>query len=90
MHGRDHTQEQERAPLARALRRSPSRSVVSPPAPEAIEAVTENPEPASSRYKRPQPHPTRSGTVRCLACGVPFVSWDRTCNRLCSSCAKRK
>jgi len=45
---------------------------------------------ASSRYKRPQPHPTRSGTVRCLHCGTSFVSWDRTCNRLCSSCAKRK
>jgi hypothetical protein len=44
----------------------------------------------TSPYKRPPLHPERSGTVRCLGCGVSFVSWDRKSNRLCSSCTKRR
>jgi len=42
-----------------------------------------------SRHKRPPPHPTRSGEVRCLRCGNPFFSWDRTLNRICPSCSGR-
>ncbi|MFH2010444.1 MAG: hypothetical protein ABI333_27845 [bacterium] len=42
-----------------------------------------------SRHKKPPPHPTRSGMVSCLRCETRFVSWDKTRNRLCPSCASR-
>jgi len=55
----------------------------------AKQDVAEKPN-APSRYKRAPLHPERSGTVRCLGCGVSFVSWDRKSNRLCSSCSNRR
>lgn len=55
---------------------------------ERVESGVATPD-SSSRFKRPQPHPEHSGTVQCLYCGNSFVSWDRTRNRLCTTCAKR-
>lgn len=56
------------------------------------EDIEEGPEllNVSSRYKKPPSHPTRSGRVFCLNCGTAFISWDRTRNRLCPSCAARR
>ena len=89
MHGGGHVLGQPRAPLARSLVSPPEPEPEPVPEPEELLPAAETAK-APSRYKRPQPHPTRSGTVRCLSCGAPFASWDRTCNRLCSTCAKRK
>lgn len=52
-------------------------------------AADEPPNNLPSRHHAPSPHPTRSGTVRCLGCDVPFESWDRTRNRLCPRCNSR-